>query len=475
MTVIRRKLVSKDTPPKGVVVRRRENKNKNKKKKKNNNNKKKKKEKEEEKTTGILLKTTVPPGEGFKECPTQKGGRGRGRSSGTLQQEQEQPQRRPFIPPSPSHIKAIVNWTKKNVSKDGSTIATMDKGIQKPAVPSYNTNTTSSIKDEEVNAAMNVTLPTNEMIVIPQGDRPSVLQHPTQCLVGGATKTGKTTLVQKILLNRHALFNVPIKNVYWYYTMPKSVESIRQSLPDVNFVQGTPTHNTIAELNIQEPTIMVMDDMQEMVSNGKASLNVVKNIFTRESHHGNLSVIMLVQDLFEKNMQQLARSAENTFVMANSAYGTFLRSLALRALPSGGFSFLQWAFDRIKQRGPYGYLLVSTGNVSPCERARTSIFPGEPNTFFVQKGTQQDKRYLELKKHAAEGQQVTLTNVQTPEQAGSGILPSQPPQSVPIEGVKEALWGKKLIEYHAAKRKRAQEEEAAAAAAWGPKKKGKKE
>ena len=63
----------------------------------------------------------------------------------------------------------------------------------------------------------------------------------------------------------------------------------------------------------KEPRWVVVDDLMEEVSGNKA----MNNMFTKYSHHRNISVFFLVQDLFKKNNQTLTLNAQYMFLFKN--------------------------------------------------------------------------------------------------------------------------------------------------------------
>lgn len=334
-------------------------------------------------------------------------------------------QQQSFIPPTPNDIGRISHYVRTNYSPDGNRVLDMDGrlGEEPSFMPAQGEGVPGGVSEDVVKASMNAAVPENEIIVIKQGDRPAVFQHPTQIMLGGPTKSGKTTLMQRLLENRATMFQPPIERVYWYYTMDNSVAGAKTMFPDVIFVKGTVTSKTTQDMELSRPTLLIMDDMQDMVLRTD-TFTVLSNLFTRESHHSNLSVALLVQDFFIKRLNQIAAQCENVIAMLSGSSSQKLESLGRRMFSTGGGAFLLWATQRIKAQSKWPYALMSQGaGVSECEKLRHFIFPGEANTFYVQKGTLQDRMYLELKQHEKE-------EVPT-EQQLAPQLPSDQQQTVP--------------------------------------------
>ena len=249
-----------------------------------------------------------------------------------------------------------------------------------------------------------VSITEDEVIRVPQGDRPKVFAHPSVILIAGASKSGKTTLVTKLMKNRHIMFSPPPEKTYWFYTMESSVASIRPILPDIKFREGVPTDDTVNSIiKARRPKLMIMDDMQDILEN-KAQLAMLRNILTKKSHHGNLSLIFIVQNLFQPGMLPIRRQCGDIIVMSNgtSAVGDAAQ-LGTSIMRSSGY--LKSCMIIAKRLAHHGHLLVSSGADVGLFNVRSGITPGDPGqAFFVQKGSITTPEYIELKKHAKEGE-----------------------------------------------------------------------
>lgn len=374
-----------------------------------------------------------------------------------------------IVPPMPRVVDTIARWVKRNVTLDGNHIKAMETGDNSAAAqlvpadqfpgaveagiptvsvdgvpaPEEQTGRGPEEKTEgEIEAALGSEVAQHDMIVIPQGDRHTVFKHPTQMLIGGPTKSGKTTLLMRLLRERGQMFSHPFEKIYWFYKMENSIRQARQEFPEINYVEGHVSNKFVEGLDIDSHKMLIMDDMQELVANSK-SLEALMNIFTRDSHHKNLTVIFLVQDLFMKNMHKVARQCENVIAMSNGSSGSNIMNMGRRQFGPGTAPFIKWALTQVRLQSTHGYLCLSSGaGISPCESCKTFIFPGEPNTFFVAKGTPQDRTYIALKSHALAGKKdIQKGSGQTAAPTATAILP--PPQTIPQHHGQSEGWGQK--------------------------------
>jgi hypothetical protein len=249
-----------------------------------------------------------------------------------------------------------------------------------------------------------VTLAADEVIHVPQGDRPKVFAHPSQLMIAGATKSGKSSLVVQIIKNMEKMFDTVPESVYWFYAMPSSVEHVPHELPGVKLRNGSPTEDMIASIiKNGRPKLMIMDDMQQMMDN-KNQAQIISDIFTKVSHHGNLSVIFIVQNLYLKNLIRVREQCGEIILMGNGASAAANCMKLGRDLYMG--KYLVECMDKARARkASHPYVLVSTDANAQPFNVRYGITPGHPNQlFFLRKGTITTPEYVKLKKHAEEGE-----------------------------------------------------------------------
>ena len=77
---------------------------------------------------------------------------------------------------------------------------------------------------------------------------------------------------------------------------------------DVVFRQGLPD---VTDFDGSDPVLLIIDDLMD---------ETVANIFTRGSHHRNVSVILLVQNLFLKNKHVRTISLDLTMYWCTDLY-----------------------------------------------------------------------------------------------------------------------------------------------------------
>ena len=116
------------------------------------------------------------------------------------------------------------------------------------------------------------------------------------CIVAGCTQGGKTVSVKKLLENAKTTISPPPERIIWFYGQwqPMYLEMIK-AIPGIEFKEGI--HSDIDSdeyLDVSTRNRIVLDDlMTQMILWHSA------DIFIKGSRHRNLSVIYIVQNIFQ--------------------------------------------------------------------------------------------------------------------------------------------------------------------------------
>jgi len=120
------------------------------------------------------------------------------------------------------------------------------------------------------------------------------------------------------------------------------------------------------------PKLVIIDDLMRESSSSEVDL------FTKGSHHKNLSVILISQNLFhqERGQRDISLNANYIVVFKNPRDRAQIRHLARQVYPDDP-KFLEVAYYDATSR-PHGYLLLDLKQSTPDEyRFRTCIFPND--------------------------------------------------------------------------------------------------
>lgn len=188
-------------------------------------------------------------------------------------------------------------------------------------------------------------------------------KHSATYLIAGPTFSGKTSLIKRFLTERHSLIDTWIEEVI--YCLPED-QVVDESIPYTKINRGVPE---ISMFNDLKPRIVILDDLLSSVDT-----NVVE-LFTRGSHHYNLSVMFVVQNLFSKNkgVRDISLNSHYIFLMKNPRDRQQINTLARQMSPENSRFICEAYKDATDE--PYGYLLLDLHQTTPEEyRVRTNIF-----------------------------------------------------------------------------------------------------
>ena len=120
-------------------------------------------------------------------------------------------------------------------------------------------------------------------------------EHPVASMIAGLTGSGKTVWVRFPLQTSEAIY-LPPERIVWCYSQwqPAYIEML-VAMPHIEFVKVIPTAlEQDSYFDVNKRNLIVFDYQMIDASKDRRFLN----LFTRGSHHRNLSVIYIVQNLF---------------------------------------------------------------------------------------------------------------------------------------------------------------------------------
>ena len=147
------------------------------------------------------------------------------------------------------------------------------------------------------------------------------------------------------------------------------------TIPGIEFVKGIPENleqDSYFDVNIRK--LIAIDD--QMIEAGGD--NRVVNLFTRGSHHRNLSVIYIVQNLFHqgKGNRSISLNSHYLVLFKNPRDKLQILTLAKQMYPGQTAWFMKQYEDAVQR--PFGYLFVDLKPTTQDScRLRTNVLPGE--------------------------------------------------------------------------------------------------
>ena len=192
----------------------------------------------------------------------------------------------------------------------------------------------------------------------------------------GRVARAKQTFLLKILKNVESLIQPIPKNILYCYS------EFHQHIPEIESI-GIITHMSIPSEEmldqISKPALLIMDDLMTV-----ANEKFLVNLFTKKSHHKNISVIFVTQNMFEKSLKTPRNNSQYLIIMRSPNSALSVRNIGTQLFPQN----LPYFLDAYNQAtaNPYGYLLIDMHAASQnILRLRTNIFPDDEKVLFINK------------------------------------------------------------------------------------------
>ena len=197
-------------------------------------------------------------------------------------------------------------------------------------------------------------------------------KHPFTAMVTGPTGSGKTVWLSRLLKHNKLLIDPPPENIVWFYgTYQSMYDDMSKEHPSIRFVEDLPERFDDYISN-DKRNLFIIDDLMDDTN------RKVSQLFTRGSHHKNLSVILVLQNLFQHNKELRTISLNTHYVILfkNPRDVSVVNHFARQVSP-GCTKFLQEAYMDATSK-PYGYLLFDfTPHADERVRYRTYLMPEE--------------------------------------------------------------------------------------------------
>ena len=200
------------------------------------------------------------------------------------------------------------------------------------------------------------------------------LKHPFTCIVAGPSGSGKTVFTTRLIENARDMIEPAPDRVLWCYGV---FQSFFNETKNVEFHEGLPNLDVF---DGKQRVLLILDDLMHETDDR------VSQIFTRVSHHKNLSVLYLTQNLFYGSKQNRTISLNSHYVVLfkNARDATQISHLAGQMYP-GKSKFMIEAY-RDATSNPFSYLLVDLKpDTEDRLRLRSNIFPGETPYVYLPK------------------------------------------------------------------------------------------
>ena len=201
----------------------------------------------------------------------------------------------------------------------------------------------------------------------------SCIAFDSQCsvIVSGPSGSGKSTFVFNLLENSDQMFTRKLNNIYYFYSVWQELFD-KCKLENLNFIIKIPDESIIEDITDGTHHLLIIDDLQISALND----GFIANFFTRESHHRNLTVILILQNSFHqgKYARDISFNAHYFILFKNPRDKNQIKILGNQL---GIRDKIVEAYSTATER-PFSYLLIDLSPRSESDyMLRGSILPHE--------------------------------------------------------------------------------------------------
>ena len=201
---------------------------------------------------------------------------------------------------------------------------------------------------------------------------------PATVCISGTTNSGKTYFLKQLLENKNTMFNPPVDKVMYCYGVWQTLFEDMEKYLDIMFHKGVASEETVDTFADGNHHIIILDDLMDEVVQSKD----VQNMFTRGSHHRNLTLIYLNQNMYCQGKS--ARSINlNTHYMVLMRNPRDISQISVLAKQTGLAKNLVQAYKECTSK-PYGYLVLDLSPHSNHSiKLKTDILPDQYTIAYI--------------------------------------------------------------------------------------------
>lgn len=206
-----------------------------------------------------------------------------------------------------------------------------------------------------------------------------IFQHPFTAMICGPTQCGKTQFLVRLLEHIDSMIHPKIQNIiYCYGSWQPVFKVIQNQIPCIQFFNGLASLN---EVDSQITNLVIFDDLMDECINNKQ----IQNLFTKDSHHQNISVIFVSQNLYAKGKfsRTMALNSHYLVLFKNPRDQSQISVLGRQMFP-GSSRFLVDAFRDATEKKKHGYLFLDLKpNSDSRNRIQTNVITGDQRIIYT--------------------------------------------------------------------------------------------
>ena len=202
-----------------------------------------------------------------------------------------------------------------------------------------------------------------------QAETRVTFKHPFTMIVAAPTGFGKTVYVYNLLQRADQAIEPPPERIIICYSHWQPLYTAMQdTIPNIEFMRGIPSNlEQDSFLDTSKRNLIVFDDLMSDISKDDR----MTDLFTKGSHHRNLSVIVLMQNFYEPRTVTMRRNCQYLILGNMPMDLQTIKTMSQRMFPDKP----NYMMDMYKEATstPYGFLVMDLKCTTPDhERLKTN-------------------------------------------------------------------------------------------------------
>ena len=203
--------------------------------------------------------------------------------------------------------------------------------------------------------------------------------HPSRWIIYGPSSSGKSTFVKKFLNKLDIFFEKVFDKIIYcsdfenFSDFPVKIKEKLKFANDIN-------EELLESFDFKQNNMLIIDDQMRKAINNE----LMSDLFTKLSHHLNITVIFITQNLYPKSkfMRDITLNCNYIILMRNPNEKLQIKILSNRIESFNKSRKLIEAYKSATTK-PYSYLLIDLCQKTPdCLKYRSEIF-NENNTQII--------------------------------------------------------------------------------------------
>lgn len=192
--------------------------------------------------------------------------------------------------------------------------------------------------------------------------------HPSNIFIVGPTGSGKTRFMEMALMQ--CQFDPMPERLVWVYAEWQPAYARMQdcaannqlgSLRHIDFVKDDTDYETMYKtMDPNTRNLLVLDDQ---MTEAKGNADHLANLFVKGSHHRNITVVLMLQNMFEKGMRTASLNTQYMVLLKNPRDRSQIGKLADQLAPNNR-RFLVNAYEDATKM-PHSHLILDFRQDTP--------------------------------------------------------------------------------------------------------------